>query len=340
MESGKYILAGEVGEFEKEFSSYCGAGYAVGVASGTEALGLSLLACGIERGDEVITCAHIPVATIAAIEMAGGKPVLVDVDPFRYTMNPHLIAAAVSTRTRFLMPVHLYGCPADLAPILKLAFNCRLVVIEDCAQAHGARYGGQHVGTFGQLGAFSFYPTKNLGAFGDGGAVISNDYSLVERLRRLRQYGWDPDRVSQAKGFNSRLDELQAAILRVKLKHLTTWNARRFELARFYRSHLSDCALGLPPSPPECEPVDHLFVVRCKERDALRTFLLRRGIQTLIHYPIPVHMQPAFANLGYHAGSFPETERLSREVLSLPIFPEMSDEMAGEVSQAVLDFYN
>ncbi len=339
MERGNYILAEEVDAFENEFAAYCGVGYAVGVASGTDALQLSFLASGIHRGDEIITCAFAPVAIIAAIEIAGGKPVLVDVDPLRYTLDPRLVDSAVSARTRFLLPIHLFGCPADLSQLLILANDHRLVVIEDCAQAHGARFGGKHVGTFGQFGAFSFYPSKNLGAFGDGGAIITNDSAMAKRLRQLRQYGWDLNRVSCVKGFNSRLDELQAAILRVKLKHLTTMNARRAELARFYHSHLSGSTLGLPPEPPGCEPVHHLFVVCCKERDALRAFLFQRGIQTLVHYPVPIHLQPAYTGLGNQAWSFPETERLSQEALSLPIYPEMTDEMAGEVCQAVLDFY-
>jgi dTDP-4-amino-4,6-dideoxygalactose transaminase len=339
LERGRFILAEEVDAFEKEFAAYCGADHAIGVASGTEALQLALSASGVEMGDEVITCAHTSVATVAAIELAGARPVLVDVDPSRYTLDPDLVSASITPRTRILLPVHIYGCPADLSRLLELANSRSLEVIEDCAQAHGARVDGQHVGTFGRLGAFSFYPTKNLGAYGDGGAVITNDSALADYVRRLRQYGWGPDRVSSTRGFNSRLDELQAAILRVKLKHLAAWNSRRAEFADLYRSILSGCDVRLPPDPPDCEPVHHLFVIRCEKRDDLRAFLSKRGIQSLVHYPIPVHIQPAYASLGYRAGSLPEAERLSREVLSLPLYPEMTDEMVGDVCQAVLDFF-
>jgi dTDP-4-amino-4,6-dideoxygalactose transaminase len=340
LEHGSFILGEEVAAFENEFAIYSGARYAVGVASGTEALQLALSACEIKKGEEVITSAHTSVATIAAIEMAGARPILVDIDPQRYTMNPKLVSAAVSGRTRVLLPVHVYGCPADLSPLLEMAQTNNLSVVEDCAQAHGARYRGKHVGRFGQIGAFSFYPTKNLGAYGDGGAVITDDPAVGQHIRRLRQYGWGEDRVSGVKGINSRLDELQAAILRVKLKHLETWNARRSELASLYRTLLAESKVGLPPDPVECAPVHHLFVIRCEKRDALRAFLSERGIQTLVHYPVPVHLQPAYANLGYRKGDFPETELASREVLSLPLYPEMTDESVGVVSRAILDFFN
>jgi dTDP-4-amino-4,6-dideoxygalactose transaminase len=338
--SGHFILGEEVASFENEFALYCGVGQAVGVASGTEALQLALMACGISEGDEVITSAHSAVATIAAIEMVGARPILVDIDPLRYTLDPGLVSSAVTTRTRLLLPVHLYGCPADLSPILDIAHERNLLVLEDCAQAHGARYHGQHVGTLGHIGAFSFYPTKNLGAYGDGGSVITNDAALAKRIRLQRQYGWSSERVSKEKGINSRLDELQAAILRVKLKHLEAWNARRRELAGLYRSLLVGSGVVLPPAPAGCEPVYHLFVIRYKNRDALRAFLSGRGIQTRVHYPVPVHLQPAYANLLYREGDFPETERASREIISLPFYPEMTEEMVAAVSQAVVDFFN
>jgi dTDP-4-amino-4,6-dideoxygalactose transaminase len=338
LERGRFILAEEVASFEIEYATYCGAAHAVGVASGTEALQLALLACELHPGDEVITSAHTSIATLAAIELAGGRPVLVDIDPLRYTLDPGLVTSAITPRCRCLLPVHLYGCPAELTPLLETAHTHNLSVVEDCAQAHGARYLGKHVGTFGRIGAFSFYPTKNLGAYGDGGALITNDPAAAEHVRRLRQYGWDQQRLSTEKGLNSRLDELQAAVLRVKLKHLDAWNARRAELAGLYRSALAGSGVRLPPIPADCAIVNHLFVIRSKKRDALQSFLAGRGIQTLVHYPVPAHVQPAYVTLGYHKGSFPETERLSQEALSLPLYPEMTDEMVGIVCQALLDF--
>ncbi len=338
LERGSYILSEEVAAFENEFSNFCGVAHSVGVASGTDALQLALLACDIHPGDEVITSAHTSIATIVAIELAGARPVLVDIDPTRYTLDPGLVAESVTPRTRCLLPVHLYGCPAELSPLLDTAKLHNLFMVEDCAQAHGALYRDKPVGSIGRIGAFSFYPTKNLGAWGDGGALVTNDTALADRVRRLRQYGWDSQRVSTEKGMNSRLDEIQAAILRVKLRHLGAWNARRVEWAGLYRAALSGSEVGLPPAPADCAPVHHLFVIRTEKRDALRSFLASRGIQTRIHYPVPVHLQPAYANLGYYPGSFPETERLSREALSLPLYPEMTDEMVGMVCQAVLDF--
>ncbi len=338
LERGRFILSEEAAAFENEFSKYCGVAHAVGVASGTEALQLALLACEIHPGEQVITSAHTSIATIAAIELAGARPVLVDIDPLRYTLDPGLVPAAVTPLTRCLLPVHLYGCPAELSPLLEIAQFHNLSIVEDCAQAHGALYRDKPVGSIGRVGAFSFYPTKNLGAWGDGGALVTNDSAVADRVRRLRQYGWDSQRVSMEKGMNSRLDELQAAILRVKLRVLDAWNARRVELAGLYRAALSGSEVGLPPAPADCAPVHHLFVIRTEKRDALRAFLASRGIQTLIHYPVPVHLQPAYINLGYHAGSFPEAERLSREALSLPLYPEMTDEMLGIVCQAVLEF--
>jgi dTDP-4-amino-4,6-dideoxygalactose transaminase len=338
LERGHFILGEEVAAFEREFATYCGAKHAVAVASGTEAIQLALLACGINRGDEVITSAHTAVATVAAIEMAGAHPVLVDINPFSYTLDPVRVAAAVTPRTRAVVPVHLYGCPANLSPLLEIAHANQLFIIEDCAQSLGARYRGKQVGTWGNIGAFSFYPTKNLGAYGDGGAIVTEDEDLAERVRLLRQYGWDPDRVSDQKGINSRLDELQAAILRAKLPDLDASNARRRELAGLYRSFLAGSEVGLPSTPVETEPVYHLFVIRHAQRDALRLFLAGRGIDTQVHYPVPIHLQKAYLNLGYCQRDLPETECASREVLSLPLYPEMTDEMVEQVSLAVLDF--
>jgi dTDP-4-amino-4,6-dideoxygalactose transaminase len=275
---------------------------------------------------------------VAAIEMAGARPVLVDIDPRSQTLDPARVAACLTPRTRAVIPVHLHGCPADLSPLLEIARTNQLFVVEDCAQAHGARYRGRHVGTWGHIGAFSFYPTKNLGAYGDGGAVVTDDAGLADRVQRLRQYGWGAERVSERKGINSRLDELQAAILRVKLTHLDVWNSRRRELATSYCSRLAGSEIGLPAVPADCEPVYHHFVIRHKRRDDLRRFLADRGIETQVHYSPPIHLQPAYADLGHRKGDLPEAERASQEVLSLPMYPGMPEEMIERVSAALLAF--
>jgi len=338
LKRGRFILGEEVAAFEREFADYCGAKQAVAVACGTEALQLALLACGVGPGDEVVTSAHTAVATVAAIEMAGARPVLVDIDPRTQTLDPTRVAACLTPRTRAVVPVHLHGYPADIFPLLEIARAHQLNVVEDCAQAHGARYRGRHVGTWGHIGAFSFYPTKNLGAYGDGGAILTEDTELAERVRKLRQYGWGPDRVSERKGFNSCLDELQAAILRVKLTYLDAWNSRRRELATSYRTLLAGSGVGLPPLPAECEPVYHHFVIRHEQRDALSRFLANQGIETRVHYSVPIHLQPAYVDLGYQKGDLPGAERASREVLSLPLYPEMTDEMVERISRAILAF--
>ncbi len=339
---GRFILGEEVATFEEEFAAACGVACAVGVASGTDALHLALRACGIGPGDEVITVSHTAVATVAAIELAGARPVLVDVDPRRYTMDPARVEERITPRTRAILPVHLYGCPADLAPLLEMARRYGLLLIEDCAQAHGARYRGRPVGSWGEIAAFSFYPTKNLGAFGDGGAVVTNDPALAERVRLLREYGWARRYISHLRGTNSRLDELQAAVLRVKLRYLESWNARRREIAALYRELLSEgvarWGLVLPEEPPDARHVYHLYVVRHPRRDALQAFLSERGIGTLIHYPVPVHLQPAYADLGHGEGSLPVTETLAREVLSLPMYPELTDGEVRAVAGGILQF--
>jgi dTDP-4-amino-4,6-dideoxygalactose transaminase len=309
----------------------------VGVGSGTDALHLALAACGVGPGDEVITVPHTAVATVAAIEMAGATPVLVDIDPARYTLDPARVEAALTERTRAIVPVHLYGCPAELAPILPLARAHGLYVVEDCAQAHGARYRGRRVGAWGHIAAFSFYPTKNLGACGDGGIVVTGDPALAERVRSLRQYGWRKRYVSREKGVNSRLDELQAAILRVKLRHLDAWNDARRALARQYTQRLADHGVTTPSEPGDGTHVYHLYVIRHARRDDLRDFLRERGIGSLIHYPVPVHRQPAYAALGA-PGAFPVAERMAREVLSLPMYPELQTEEVTRVVKAIQRF--
>lgn len=331
--SGQFILGAEVDAFEREFAEYCSVDHAVGVDSGTSAIQLSLLACGIGAGDEVITVSNTAVATVAAIELTGAKPVLVDVNPQTLTLDPSKLEAALTTRTRAVLPVHLYGCPADMNPILDFARTHQLFVIEDCAQAHGAKYHGKSVGGWGHLSAFSFYPTKNLGAYGDGGAVLTNDSALAEKVRLLRQYGWRENRISEQKGMNARLDEMQAAILRVKLHYLEKWNDRRRELAALYKSLLADSELILPFEPPDTRHVYHQFVIRHPKRDALKAFLTRHGIHTQIHYPVPVHLQPAYRENNINTLSC--TESIANEILSLPLYPEMQDEDVERVCRSI-----
>jgi dTDP-4-amino-4,6-dideoxygalactose transaminase len=338
--SGQFILGAEVSTFEREFAAHCGAGYAIGVDSGTSAIQLALLACEIRPGDEVITVSHTAVATVVAIEMTGARPVLVDIDPERFTVDPARLAAALTPHTRAIIPVHLYGCPADLEPIIEFANKHHLFVIEDCAQAHGARYHNKPVGGWGHLAGFSFYPTKNLGAYGDGGAVLTNNPALAEKVRLLRQYGWRESHFSEQKGLNARLDELQAAILRVKLRHLDAWNVRRREIATLYYSLLADTGVILPIEPPGAHHIYHQFVIRHLTRDALRAYLAERGIRTQVHYPVPVHLQPAYNNLRRVPDNLPVTETIAAEILSLPIYPEMGIDDVKNVCQAIRLFNN
>ncbi len=331
--SGWYILGPELEAFEQAFAAYHGVAHAVGVANGTDAIELALRALGIGAGDEVITVAHTAVATVCAVERAGATPVLVDIDEGTYTMDPRAAAAAVTDRTRAILPVHLYGHPADMGSLMDLAARHGLAMIEDCAQAHGARVGGRLAGTFGHLSAFSFYPTKNLGAYGDGGAVITNDAVLAERVRRLRNYG-QTDRYHHAeRGQNSRLDEMQAAILRVKLAHLDGHNAVRRRLAGEYSRLLAGVAV--PAGRPGAEPVFHLYVVRHSRRDGLMSALREEGIGTLIHYPVPVHLQEAYRDLGYAPGALPVTERTAGEILSLPLYVGLTPEALETAADAV-----
>lgn len=339
LESGSFILDREVQGFEAEFAAYCGSGFALGVGSGTEAVQLALLAGGVKPGDEVITVSHTAVATVAAIELCGACPVLVDIDPLRYTMSPEGFKAAITPRTRAVVPVHLYGCPADLTSILEIARARGILVVEDCAQAHGATYRGKRVGGWGALGAFSFYPTKNLGGYGDGGAVTTNSPEFAKNVALLRQYGWQERYISSIKGLNSRLDELQAAILRVKLAYLDEWNARRQSLAALYNQALRGCDdLILPVCPPDAQHVYHQYVIRTQQRDALKAFLLEQGIQSYIHYPVPVHLQAGYFDLGYTKGSLPFTEATAAQVLSLPLYPEMTADVVHQVSDVVRQF--
>jgi len=337
--SGWYILGPEVSAFEAEFAAYLGARHAVGVASGTDAVLLALRALGVGSGDEVITVAHTAVATVAAIALCGATPRFVDIDPATYTLDPGQLEAAITPRTRAVVPVHLYGAPADMQPILAIARAHDLLVVEDCAQAHGATTGGRRVGTLGDAAAFSFYPTKNLGALGDGGAVVTDRPDVAERLRLLRQYGWRERYVSDVEGMNSRLDELQAAILRVRLRHLDAENAARRQLATRYDAALAGLPLGLPAAWPGESAVYHLYVVTADERDALSAHLAAQGIGTGVHYPVPVHRQPAYAHLGYGPGSLPATEAAAARVLSLPMYPDLSATAVDQVSAAVRSYF-
>lgn len=318
LNSGWYILGPELAAFEAEFAAYHGVGHAVGVANGTDAIELALRAGGVGPGDEVITVAHTAVPTVCAVERAGATPVLVEINPDTYTMDPDAARAAITPRTKALLPVHLYGHPADMDALGALAAQHGLLLVEDCAQAHGARWRGRVVGAFGHLAAFSFYPTKNLGAAGDGGAVITSDAQLAERLRLLRNYGQAVRYHNVVRGVNSRLDEVQAAILRVKLPYLDAHNAQRRALAASYDGALA--GVTLPRAVGAVEHVYHLYVVRHPQRDRLMQALQARGVGTLIHYPVPVHRQEAYADLGYRPGSLPLTEQAAREILSLPLY--------------------
>jgi dTDP-4-amino-4,6-dideoxygalactose transaminase len=333
--SGWFVLGPELEAFEAEFAAYCGARHCIGVGNGLEALHLILKAYGIGPGDEVIVPSNTFIATWLAASHCGAKPVPVEpLDAF-YNIDPRRIEAAITPRTRAIMPVHLYGQPADMAPILAIAGKHGLKVIEDAAQAHGARYKGRRTGSLGHAAGFSFYPGKNLGALGDGGAITTNDDNLAHRIRLLRNYGSEAKYRHEMQGFNSRLDELQAALLRVKLKHLDDWNARRRDIAAAYLGGLAGTGLVLPMVPAWAEAVWHLFVVRSPARQQLQDSLAASGIQTLIHYPTPPHLQPAYCMLGLVEGSLPVTEAIHREVLSLPMDPYLADNELVRVIAAI-----
>jgi dTDP-4-amino-4,6-dideoxygalactose transaminase len=344
LESGWYILGREVEAFEQEFEAFLGVKHVVGVNSGTDALHLALRACGIGPGDAVLTVSHTAVATVAAVEMAGARPILVDIDPTTYTMDPRCLEEAMAHysrgeagRLKAVLVVHLYGCPADMDAIGAIARRHGLRLIEDCAQSHGARLAGRLTGTIGDIAAFSFYPTKNLGAIGDAGAVVTDDGELAERVRLLAQYGWRERFISEIAGVNSRLDELQAAILRVKLRHLEADNQRRRRLAAIYDGRLGKSGLILPVAPEASRHVYHQYVIRTPGRDALRAYLKNRRIGTLIHYPAPVHKQPAYRDvlLG-SADGLPQTDRVCGEILSLPMHAQLTDTEAERVADEIL----
>lgn len=338
LDSGWFVLGKSVSEFEKAFTDYCGAPFAIGVGNGTDALQLALMACGIGPGDEVITAPNSATFTALAISGVGARPTFVDIDPSTYNLDPDKLADAITPRTRAVIPVHLFGQPAPMDPIMELAKGRGLFVIEDAAQAHGARYQGRQVGTIGDLGCFSFYPSKNLGAYGDGGLVTTSDAELADRVRMLRHGGQKTRYDHRLLGMNSRLDELQAAILLAKLPHLETWNERRRHIAALYTAILSDTDLELPTEAAGGRHVYHLYVVRTPHRDALQQYLADRGIETAIHYPTPIHLQEAYRWLGLGPGSFPVAERLASQLLSLPIYPELTDSKVRRVADAIRDW--
>jgi dTDP-4-amino-4,6-dideoxygalactose transaminase len=336
--SGRYILGPEVDAFEREFASYLGVAQVIGVANGTDALTIALRACGIVPGDAVATVSHTAVATVAAIELAGAVPVLADIDPATFTIDCDSLEALLRRRRdiRAIVPVHLYGHPANMPDVMELARRHGAKVIEDCAQSHGAAIGNRKTGAWGDAAAFSFYPTKNLGAIGDGGAVTTNDPTVADRVRAYREYGWKDRYVSETAGANSRLDELQAAILRVKLKYLDSANARRREIAEAYSAALAGTGLRLPRCAPDAVHVHHQYVVRSGCRDAVRESLRARGIGTLVHYPVPVHLQPAYRGRIDHE-PLDRTEAAALEILSLPMYSELSRDAPARVGAAVRD---
>jgi dTDP-4-amino-4,6-dideoxygalactose transaminase len=339
LESGWYILGGEVAAFEKEFAAYLGVKHAVGVASGTDALHLSLRACGVGPGDLVATVSHTAVATAAAIILCNATPVFVDISPESYTMDPDRLEDTIrrfpGKRLKAVVPVHLYGHPADMDAILEIARRHDLRVVEDCAQSHGALFRGKRTGAIGHLGAFSFYPTKNLGALGDGGMVATDDPDLAEKVRLIREYGWKERYVSAMDGCNSRLDELQAAVLRVKLQHLDAENESRRKVASMYHSLLADTGVVVPKTGRDSTHVYHQYVIRTPGRDELRMYLRGKGIGTLVHYPFPVHLQPAYKGRSPVATPLTETEEAAGEILSLPMFPELKEEDARAVAREI-----
>lgn len=345
--SGRFILGSQTAAFEREFAAFIGTACCVGVASGTDALEIALRACGIGSGGAVLTVSHTAVATVSAIERAGAMPVLVDIDPSTFTMDPNRLQAtileyqkhrdaAARPRLKAIIPVHLYGHPADIPAILSIARSHGLRVIEDCAQSHGASLRGRSTGTWGDLAAFSFYPTKNLGAFGDGGAVVTNHPRLAEKVRLLREYGWKIRYVSALPGLNSRLDELQAAMLRVLLKHLPEENMRRRQIAQHYDQLLAPTSLVRPRPPAEVVHAFHQYVVKTSHRETLQESLAARGIPTQVHYPVPIHRQPAYrGRLFIGRPGLPNTERAARQVLSLPISPHLKRKDIATICSAV-----
>jgi dTDP-4-amino-4,6-dideoxygalactose transaminase len=335
LESSQFVLGAEVAAFEQEFAAYCEAKDCIALNSGTSALHLALLAAGVGPGDEVITVPFTFVASVAAVIYAGARPVLVDIDPQSFTMDAATIEAAITPRTKAILPVHLYGHPCDMDPIMDVARRHGLVVIEDAAQAHGAKYKGRPVGVIGDIGCFSFYPTKNLGAYGEGGAVTTNNAEYAQTIRSLRDWGQDRKYHHAMRGYNYRMEGLQGAILRVKLRHLEKWTEARRAIAKKYDELLADCGLELPIEMPWARHVYHVYTLRTEGRDGLQKALLAEGIQTAIHYAIPVHLQPAYSDLGYGKGSLVQAEMAAQQVLSLPMYPELPEHAIAHVASGV-----
>lgn len=340
-ERSKFILGEEVSLFEEEFAHYCGVRYAVGVGSGTDAIYLALKACGVGKGDKVITVSHSFIATALAISFTGAEPVFVDIDPQTYTMDPNKVEGLLKRKrknVKAIIPVHIYGHPAEMYSIMEIADRYGLIVIEDACQAHGAEYKGKRVGSLGELGCFSFYPTKNLGAYGDGGIIVTNNKKFYEKLLLLRNYGGKKRYHHFIKGENSRLDEIQASILRVKLRFLDQWNEKRRTIALIYKERLKESEVICPVEKEGLFHVYHLFVIRSKRRDSLQSFLRENGIETLIHYPIPIHLQKAFKDLRYKRGDLPITERFCKEFLSLPLFNGITESEIDMILTKVSSF--
>ncbi len=342
-EKGRFILGEEVSAFEKEFSQYCGVRYGVGVGSGTDALYLALKVLGIGEGDEVVTVANSFVATALAVSFTGAKPIFADIEPKSYTMDPNSLelllkrkgAKKKGRKIKAVLPVHLFGHPADMGSIMEIANRYGLAVIEDACQAHGAKYGGRKAGSLGTMGCFSFYPTKNLGGYGDGGMVVTDHQRYDRKLRLLRCYGERKKYEHILKGHNSRLDEIQAAVLRVKLKHLDQWNEERRRKAKLYTEMLSPSGVDCPSEKKDVRHVYHLYTIKTRKRDGLQAFLREKRIETLIHYPVPIPLEKAYLELGYRRGDFPLTYEWSRKILSLPFFPEMKESEMEEVAQHI-----
>src|SRR5689334_12339372 len=335
LETSQFVLGSDVAAFEKDFARYTGAAHAIGVNSGTSALHLALLAAGIGPGDEVITVPFTFVATTAAIGYTGAKPVFADIDPVSFTMDPKQIEAAITPRTKAIMPVHLYGQPADMDPILEIARRRNLILIEDAAQAHGARYKGRPVGSIGDIGCFSFYPGKNLGAYGEGGAVVTNDPAFNRTIRMLRDWGAESKYQHVLKGYNYRLEGIQGAVLRVKLPHLDAWTKARQSHAVRYNQLLEGTGVQTPQAMDYGEHVYHVYAIRTTQREALQKSLQEQGVQSGIHYPTPIHLLPCYSELGHRAGDFPHAEQAANEVLSLPMYPELTESQIQTVAEAV-----
>lgn len=344
LNSGWYIKGDEVNAFEQAFAAFVGVRHAIGVGNGTDALELALRACGIGPGDIVFTVSHTAVATVAAIELVGATPVLIDINPATYTIDPEFLESTLRSlpaagRPKAIIPVHLYGCPADMNAILEIAHRHELYVIEDCAQSHGAILKGRMTGSWGDIGTFSFYPTKNLGALGDGGMVVTDNPMLAERLRLLQEYGWRDRYISEIPGRNTRLDEIQAAILRVKLRYLNEENSLRRSVAHTYDTMLSTYAISVPWIHPDSVHAFHQYVVRLSVRDKLKDSLKKNGISTLIHYPRPIHLQPAYQGRLPFIASLSVTEQITPQILSLPMFPQLHDEQIRHVGRSIGIFY-